>query len=435
MIGSVVAGVLCVPGSAAAERVVFVNLDPVNVINTAGQDPTMNSYNTMGFMPGPASGWAALTEDQRTELLYWFKEASVPFNIIYTFERPVTGTYDMVVTGTAADNAAMFPGLGCSAAIGLADCSDANAENVSFFFWGCLDAADQADMHRVAFNLFAALGFGWGLENLSGTGQIMAGYSPTSLEFGDTCTNISGMSLCAGGHVGCPANQQNSTADLLGRIGARVDDGPPTVTILEPADGEGFDADAVVNVDAAVGDLFGGLTVTLEVVEAGQTQVDEQPPYHWTLAGIPAGMWTLRVSATDADANLVQQQVTVCVDLPECVGVGTGGTDGSSGADGTAGDDFSTEVFDPSTSTTGGGSSSSSDGDEPDPATSGVPPQVTSFGGGDEPDTGCQCRASGAEAGGLASMLGLLLGLFSLRGVRPGTRSPRRRARAATRRG
>ena len=56
--GSVIAGVvLLVPGSAAAERVVFVNLDPVVLVNSAGQDPTMNSYNTTGFMPGPASGW------------------------------------------------------------------------------------------------------------------------------------------------------------------------------------------------------------------------------------------------------------------------------------------------------------------------------------------------------------------------------------------
>jgi hypothetical protein len=434
MVGSVVVGGLCMPGSAAAERVVFINLDPVVLVNTSGQDPTMNSYNTTGFTPGPASGWPALTDDQRNELFYWLKEATVPFDITYTFERPMAGTYDMVVTGTAADNAALFPGLGCSAAIGLADCSDGNAENISFFFWGCLDAGDQADMHRVAFNLFAALGFGWGLENLTGTGQIMASYSATGLEFGNVCTNISGASNCAGGHVGCAANQQNSTADLLARIGARVDDGPPIVTILEPADGQAFDAGAVVNVDAAVGDLFGGLAVTLEIVEAGQTQVDEQPPYHWTVGGIPQGMWTLRVSATDADANLVQQQVTVCVDLPECMGSADGtGTGGTAGADSTGGDEFSTEVFDPSTSTTSTGGGSSSGGDEPDPVTGGAPPQVTSF-GGDTPDTGCQCRAGAEGRGGVVTMLGLVLGLFGLRGVRPGTRS-RRRSRAATRRG
>jgi MYXO-CTERM domain-containing protein len=407
-IGGAALGALALPGSAAAERVVFVNLDPVVLVNTAGQDPTQNSYNTMGFVPGPASGWPGLTDDQRTELLYWLKEASVPFDIIYTFERPAAGTYDMVVTGTAADNAALFPALGCSAAIGLADCNDGNAENVSFFFWGCLDAAEQADMHRVAFTTFAALGFGWGLENLTGTGQIMAGYTPTSLEFGDVCTNISGTSNCAGGHVGCPANQQNSTADLLDRIGPRVDDGPPTVTILEPADGTSFEAGVpVIDVDAAVGDLFGGLAVELEIVEAAQTQLDEQPPYHWTLAGIPDGMWTLRVNATDADGNLVSQQVVVCVGLPECVGSGSTGADGTTaGVDDSAGAEFSTEVFDPSTST----SSSTGGEPEPPPVTSSGPPIDPTSLGGDTPDTGCQCRSGGSgAAGGAVWSLGLLL--------------------------
>lgn len=404
-----IAGALLVPTSAAAERVVFVNLEPVVLTNAAGQDPTQNSYNTTGFVPGPASGWPTLSQADRTELLYWLKEASVPFDIIYTFERPVAGTYDMVVTGTAADNAALFPDLGCSAAIGLADCSDTNAENVSFFFHGCLDAGDLADMHRVAFNLFAALGFGWGLENLTGSGQIMANYTPTSLEFGDVCTTIEGAQLCPGGHVGCPANQQNSTADLLGRIGARVDDGPPTVTILEPADGQGFAAGATVHVEAAVGDLFGGLAVTLEIVEAGQTQVDEQPPYDWTLGGIPAGMWTLRVSATDADANLVSQQVTVCVDLPECMGVADdSGTAGASTGDASTGDEFTTEVFEPASSSEGGGSSSSTGIDEPDPVTSGPSIEPTSF-GGDAPDTGCQCRTRPGGHTGLVPGLGLLL--------------------------
>lgn len=410
MLGSVVLGALLVPTSAAAERVVFVNLDPVVLVNTAGQDPTQNSYSTTGFTPGPASGWPALTEAQQTELLYWLKEATVPFDIIYTFERPVAGSYDMVVLGSAADNAALFPGLGCSAAIGLADCSDTNLENISFLFWGCLDAADQADMHRVAFNLFAALGFGWGLENLSGTGQIMANYSVSSLEFGDVCTNISGASICAGGHVGCPANQQNSTADLLARLGARVDDGPPTVTITSPEDGMVVEPDIEVN--AAVGDLFGGLVVQLDIVEAGVSQIDERPPYRWTLAGIPQGNWTLQVTATDADLNVVSQQISVCVDLPAC---GEAPSD-STGADGTStgddtttgGDEFSTEVFDPSTST------STSTGGAPEPATTGAPPlEPTSF-GGDPPDTGCQCRARARSGGGLPAALGLLVLLGAL---------------------
>lgn len=412
-LGAVALGTLMWPDTAAARRVVFVNLDPVVLVDTAGQDPTQNSYSTTGFTPGPASGWPGLTESQRTELLYWLKEATVPFDIIYTFDRPAMGDYDMVVTGTAADNAALFPGLGCSGAIGLADCSDTNLENVSFLFYGCMDRADQADMHRVAFTTFAALGFGWGLENLSGTGQIMANYSPTSLQFGTNCTNISGAPSCAGQHVGCMDPQQNSTADLMARIGARVDDGPPTVTILSPADGEVVDPD--ITVEAAVGDLFGGLEVQLELVEAGVAQIDERPPYTWNLAGVPQGVWTIRITATDADMNVVEQQIEVCVDLPSCDGSVDGTTgEGTTGDDTTGGDEFTTEVFEPDTTT-----STSTGGVDPGPdptATSGTPPQVTSL-GGEDPDVGCQCRADAGGRG--APWLGLCvllaLGLLTRR--------------------
>ncbi len=412
MVGSALAATVLVPATAMAERVVFLNTEPLMVNNMNGQDPTLDSYNTTGFTPGPISGWPGLTEQQQTQLLYHLKEASVPFDIIWTFERPVMGSYDMIVMGTDEDNAILFPGLGCSAAIGLADCGDANAENISFLFYGCMSAGDQMDMHRVAFRIFSALGFGWGLENLTGTGQIMAGYTATGLEVGDVCTDISGMELCPGEHVGCPAGQQNSTADLLQRLGARIDDGPPFVTITAPED------DMVVNPDiqvtAAVGDLFGGLTVELEVVEAMQSLVDQTPPYSWSLTGIPQGTWTLRVNAIDADDNMVSEEISVCVDLPACGEEPGEDSTGTAGGESTgSGDEFTTDVFEPDTSTTSG--SSSGGIPQPDPTT-GAPVNPTSF-GGDTPDTGCQCRADARGDGGPAGLLGLLLllGVFTRR--------------------
>ena len=47
---------------AAAERVVFINLDAVVLNADNGQDPTLDSYTSNGFTPGPASGFM-LTED------------------------------------------------------------------------------------------------------------------------------------------------------------------------------------------------------------------------------------------------------------------------------------------------------------------------------------------------------------------------------------
>jgi len=396
---------LC-PTSANAERVVFINTEPVVLTNANGQDPVTNSYNTTGFTPGPASGWPALTDAQRTELLYWLKEGSVPFDVIYTFERPVAGNYDMIAMGTDTDNAALFPGLGCSAAIGLADCDDGNLENISFLFWGCMNPADQTDMHRVAFNIYAALGFGWGLENLSVSGQIMGSYSGNALHFGDTCVNISGTQNCLGQHPGCADPQQNSTQDLLARVGARIDDGPPFVAITAPMDGAVVSPE--IEVTANVGDLYGGVEVELEIVEAMQMVVDERPPYGWSLSGIPQGTWTLRVTATDADMNVVSEEVTICVDLPAC---GEPPASDSTGGDSTTGDE-----------TTGGGDTTGAipgttdDGNPtPEPLTTGAPPaNPTSF-GGDTPETGCQCRTRGPRgAGGGASALALLLVLGAL---------------------
>lgn len=395
-----------VPGTAAAERVVYINTDPVVLNNTGGQEPATNSYNTTGFSPGAIGGWPALTEAQQTELLYWLKEGSVPFDVIYTFERPMSGSYDMVVMGSAADNAARFPGLGCSAAVGLADCGDANAENISFLFWGCMNAADQADMHRVAFNIYAGLGFGWGLENLAVSGQIMGSYTSNALQFGNTCINIAGTQNCTGQHPGCADPQQNSSADLLARIGPRIDDGPPFVQITYPTDGEVVPPDILVT--ANVGDLYGGVEVSLEVVGAGMASIDQRPPYGWSLEGIPQGEWTIRVSATDADGNVVAEESTFCVDLPGC-----GDDAGADTTGGSSGDGGTTDGGD---TTTSDGGSSSTGQDEPDPpaATTGPPAQNPTTFGGDTPETGCQCRADGHGGGGGPAALALLLVLGAL---------------------
>jgi MYXO-CTERM domain-containing protein len=405
--------VLGFPITASAERVVYINLEPTTLINTAGEDPTMNSHNTSGFTPGPISGWPELTEEQRAELLYVLREASVPFDITFTFDRPAAGGYDMVVTGTADDNAALFD-LGCSAAIGLADCTDTNGDNISFVFYGCMSAAQQADMRRVAFNALIALGFGWGLENLTGSGQVMGGYSVFGIEFGDQCTPISGTSQCM--HVGCPMAQQNSTADLLDVIGARVDDGPPVVTILSPENLAVVEGGTSVLIDAEITDKFGGLSATLEVVEAMVVQDKEDPPFSWTI-DLPPGeaTWTLRVSGTDADGNVTTEEVVVCVDVEQCdVGPGTSGGDTGTGGDGTTtGEDtgFVTDIF-PEESE-GGEGSEGVDGTGPiDPSA----PIDPSFDLGPA-QSGCHC--SSGDEGRWSSAL-LLLGLLGLRRRRVG---------------
>lgn len=397
---------LLLPASAHAERVVYLNADPTLLNSNNGQDPTTDSFMSTGFTPGMISGWGALTDAQKDELVWRMKEASLPFDITYTWDRPMLGTYDMIVMGTNTDATALFGQ--CSPAISLQDCDDGNGPNIGFLFWGCMTMAQQADMKRVAFYGMTGLGFGWGLENLTGTGQIMASYSSTGLEFGDECTMISGASQCT--HVGCAASTQNSTSDLDGIIGARVDDGPPVVTITSPANLSVVESS--VTIEATVEDAFGGIGVSLEIVEApGQTLDDAMPPYAWDLVDIPDGMWTVRVTAIDADMNMVAEDVVICVGVDDC------GDPMSGDSSTTAADESSSgmpsdegESSGNAENSTGAGESTTGDDDGSGGAIDPTMTPVTTGGlNGGDAVTGCGCRSDRAGPTGALAWAVLVL--------------------------
>ncbi|MCR9163163.1 MAG: Ig-like domain-containing protein [Nannocystaceae bacterium] len=424
---------------AAAERVVFINLGSVALNSDNGQDPTLDSYSSNGFTPGTASGFA-LTDEEIALLEFYLKEASTPFDIQFVFERPAAGSYDMVVFGNETDADALFADSDCPPAIGLADCGDSSGQNISFVFQGCLPIAQQTDMRRIAYYSLTGLGFGWGLENEVSTGQIMGSYSVFGLQFGNECVGISGGTCPT--HPGCPDGEQNATADLNVVVGARVDDGPPVVTITEPADGSTVTDTFTIAAD--VEDGFGGLTVTMSTEIAGMkvSQGSEEPPYTWELQGVPPGTWTLDVEAIDADGGAVTSSVTVTVDGKGGGETGsTGGDDTTGGVDPSDSDDSS----DPSTSgdptvdpTDASGSGTTDDagesGSAPIDPTAPVDPATFGAGG-----TGCQCATSkrpGSDGWGALGCLGvLLLGLTARRprgrtSTRP-SRTSRFRARTS----
>ncbi|MCA9696038.1 MAG: MYXO-CTERM sorting domain-containing protein [Myxococcales bacterium] len=382
-------GLALLPAEAEASRVVYINTEPVTVV-TGSNDPAMNAINVNGYTETDFDGWAGATPEQVQEMFHLLRDVSVEFDIVFTLERPASGEYDMIVYGSADDHAASFGGT-CSVQRGLSDCADGGGVSIGFMYWGCLGAADQFDPARVAFHTLGSLGYGWGLENISGVGQIMASWSATALKWGDACANLSGNAGCT--HDGCAGGQQNSTADLLASVGARVDDGPPVLTVVSPQPGDDVTApfDVVVEID----DAFGGLVGSLELVELGVDPiVDDSWPYGWAGLNVGAGPLTLRVSATDADGNVVSTDVPVCVGggCPD-TGTTTGDTTGDTGdtTDGTT-TDGGDEVF----------------GDD--------------LGAGDD-EGGCSC-ASEPGSGGAAGTLGLL-GLLGL-GLGLGLRRRRR---------
>lgn len=393
--------------SARAERVVYVNFDPTTLTDANGQDPTTDSFSSTGFSPGPISGWPELTAQQRAEMLYLLREATVPFDIVFTDTRPASGIYDMVVFGTQADQEALFPDSSCSSAISLADCEDGAQHNVNFVFFGCLSQSNQESMPRVAFTTLLSLGFGWGLEQVDVSGQVMGSFSLSGLRFGDSCVPVSGGGSC--NHVGCPDGEQNSTADLLEHIGARVDDGPPTLVVTEPQAG------AVVEpsfpVVAELDDAFGGLSATLAIVEADQSLTDTEPPFAWDLQNLPPGSWTIRVSGTDADDNVVTQDVPVCVQ--SCDSGGDSSGDGPSTGSDTEATSGSATSADASTSSTSSAASTSGMASATDPInpSAGFP----GASGVDPAGGGCHCATSPNSRAHVMGWALLVAGLWARR--------------------
>uniref|UniRef100_UPI001C63827C hypothetical protein n=1 Tax=Enhygromyxa salina TaxID=215803 RepID=UPI001C63827C len=316
------AGVLVLlPTDAEASRVVYVNTDPVTVQAGAVNDPSTDTVNVNGYMMTEFDGWVGATDEQKAELLALLKDTSVAFDIVFVGERPATGPYDMVVFGSADDHMSSFGGT-CSTQVGLSDCGDASGPAISFAYWGCLDLDDQLDPERVAFHTLGALGYGWGLENIAGNGQVMSGWSNSALKFGDACANLDGGgSGCV--HAECSMGEQNSSADLLANIGARVDDGAPEIVVIEPQ--PGADVVAPFDVVVEIEDAFGGITAQLEVVGLdAPPAVDEAFPYRWNSLGLGDGPVTLLVTATDADGNERSTEIPVCVG-GGCPDTGDGG--------------------------------------------------------------------------------------------------------------
>ncbi|NJK31722.1 MAG: hypothetical protein HC927_04495 [Deltaproteobacteria bacterium] len=300
------------PREAEARRVVYINTDALTVNAGPANDPSTDTINVNGFTTTDMDGWTGATPEQIEELLWLLKQTTVPWDVEFVLERPAMGPYDMIVFGSADDHASSFGG-NCSTQVGLSDCSDDSGVSIGFLFWGCLDMDDQLDTHRVAFHTLGALGYGWGMENVAGTGQVMAGYSANGLKYGEACSNLSGASNCM--HAGCAMGQQNGSAEMMDRHGARVDDGPPSIEVISPQAGE--EVESPFNVQIRVNDAFGGVTTSLALVEyPSEPAVDDAFPFAWNGIMLPDGAVTLRIGAIDADGNEVSTDVPVCVGGP-----------------------------------------------------------------------------------------------------------------------
>lgn len=396
-------GCALVASRAEAERVVWVNTEPITVIDGDENDPSQDQIHVTAYNSTSFAGWNGASEAQRQALIHLLADATVYWDVVWTLERPAVGTYDMVVFGDQGDFTSAF-GPGCSTQVGISDCGDVGGVSISFVFWGCLEPSKWLDPHRVAFAVLGALGYSWGLDNLSTPGQVMGGYTHAGLVYGDRCEPVAGQPNCA--HELCPAGQQRSMADMVARHGARVDDGPPEIVVLEPQ------PDAIVSgpFEAAVEvlDDFGGVSAELAVQGLAAAPVlDDEWPFRWRDIQLPTGPQVLEITARDADHHRVTVTLPIVVTSAGDEGSDQGSDEGSD--EGSDGD-------------------TSADAGEHDPPAGGFVPLQRQ-------DATVSCACATTSASDLPVSLLSLVSLLGLAGFATRAASSRPSARSSSRRG
>jgi MYXO-CTERM domain-containing protein len=183
--------------------------------------------------------------------------------------------------------------------------------------------------------------------------------------------------------------------------GSPPDANPPTVAIVEPADGTSFAVGEPLDIVVEAADAEFGVEAVGLMINGELVSTDEDEPFVFANASFPAGSYSLVAVAEDYGNN-VTESATVTI----LVGEGGDG-DGDSGGDGDGDGDS--------------GGDGDGDGDS-DGETGGLD---EGFGGPgfDDGDEGCACAAGAKESRGV----GLGLAVLLLAGLR------RRRTSEATR--
>jgi MYXO-CTERM domain-containing protein len=204
-------------------------------------------------------------------------------------------------------------------------------------------------------------------------------------------------------------NEQNSYRELLQIFGPSVPDlTPPTVSIVQPADGAQLEGAFDLQIQAADETSPQLLAMTITGVGPSAFELDtahypSPSDLKFPLKGLAAGDYTITVTVLDEDGNQSEDLVAFSVlgaPEPTTAGDDTGPGDTSSGD---AGDDTTipTTGDDPEDPTTGA------------PGTTGTPVDSDSESSGapadNDGDDGCSCRHS--SPGALALLLPLALGL------------------------
>lgn len=283
----------------------FVNFDGIELGECNPSDSKKNCHWYNNDEPVPAFTGSTQT---KVSVLQAMRRDAADFGIRITAVRPPESEdYTMVVYGGTE---AHYGVLG-SAPSG--DCLDQRPNEIAFAHidgelveW--VNGGSTTALHEAAHS--------WGLDHVDGDRTIMyptGNNEPTA--YGDACYAVVDDVDLNPGTASCPdlnrdlcgeANVQNATAALEALFGGPyVDVAAPTVELLEPADGQYFQAPADFDVLLEIRD-----DLHPQVYDAAFWLNDDPQPEarpftddHFAVAGLPIGTWAFHVELTDEAGN------------------------------------------------------------------------------------------------------------------------------------
>jgi hypothetical protein len=336
------------------------------------------------------------SEAQALAIISTFESLLAPYGVRVAYREapPPELPYAMVMMGGRPGDIGMDTGiLGVSCS---SDCGDRWWRDTTLAFTA---AAQPSQTNTLATTALHEAAHAFGLAHIDtafSSPFVMHPYVDNSEKvWGDQCeeyNDATGGINCQSTHdVWCGGGAQNTHAELMAFFGPNSPDTvPPTVEILAPEDGVEVEAGTTVALAASVTDDHDGVGWKLMIYRDDQL-LQEAPAFEfetdWSLAGLPAGVYRLRVQAIDHDANVGADEVVVYV---------------------------GTEAPAPDAST--GGDTGTGDESGPPPTTAADPPGSDASGASGD-DTGAQAGEDGCSYA-LAGVPGAAPWLLVLAGLR-----------------
>ncbi len=268
--------------------------------------------------------------------------------VVYLERPPKVLPYTMVMVGGHHTDTTAGP----SGGVAPLDCEDFGQRNVCYAFQNNSPATQQANV------ISQEIGHTLGLGHTSASDSVMAaGYANTQggdLGFNETCAptiQVQGQSAACTGvnrcHCGVPDQQHDwqTLSTTFAPLGMDIVE--PTISIVQPLDGDVFQEEDTIRIEFEPWDDVGGygwkLMIENEDGELLVDQVDYDRALVFDLVEVPAGVYTLTALIQDHADHVVTHTITITVEgeaMEDETGGDTEGMDtgAETGTEPTAGD-------------------------------------------------------------------------------------------------